>query len=57
MVLVGKKYIGKLFTSDSRTTIVCNPDKANEICNEFATYGFKMSVSTNIDASILSQVD
>lgn len=57
MVLVGKKYIGQLFTPDSRTTIVCNPDKAKEICDDFVTYGFKMSVSTNIDNSVLSQED
>lgn len=57
MVSVGKKYISQLFTSDCRTTIVCNPDKANEIRDEFATYGFKMTVSTNIETSILSQED
>lgn len=54
MVHVGKKYIGELFTPNSRTTIVCNPDKAKDIRDDFATYGFNMTVSTNIDTSILS---
>lgn len=57
MVAVGKKYISKLFTPNSRTTIVCHPDKANEIRDEFTKYGFKMSVTTNIDNSILSLDD
>lgn len=57
MVSVGKKYISQLLTPNSRTTIVCNPEKANEIRDEFATYGFKMSISTNIETSILSQED
>lgn len=55
MVSVGKKYISQLFTSNARTTIVCNPDKANEIRDEFAKFGFEMTISTNIDSSILSQ--
>lgn len=54
MVLVGKKYISQLFTPNARTTIVCNPEKAKEIGDDFATHGFKMSISTNIDSSILS---
>lgn len=57
MVSVGKKYISQLFTPNSRTTIVCHPDKANEIRDEFGTYGFKMTISTNIDSSILSSQD
>lgn len=54
MCLVGKKYISQLFTANSRTTIVSNPEKAKEICDDFAKYGFKISISTNIDTSILS---
>lgn len=54
MVAVGKKYISQLFTPNSRTTIVCHPDKANEIRDEFGKFGFKMTVATNIDSSILS---
>lgn len=57
MVSVGKKYISQLFTPDSRTTIVCHPDKANEIRDEFAKFGFKMTVSTNIESSILSNIE
>lgn len=54
MVRVGKKYIGQLFTPNCRTTIVCHPDKAHEIRDEFINFGLKMTVSTNIDNSILS---
>lgn len=82
MVSVGKEYINKLFTIESRTTIVCHPDKANEIRDEFKEYvqyflsfcfganliyfrlvflhfrfGFHMTVSTNIENSILGQDD
>lgn len=57
MCSVGKKYISQLFTPNSRTTIVCNPEKAKEISEDFATYGSRMSISTNIDTSILSQED
>lgn len=57
MVSVGKKYISQLFTPNSRITIVCHPDKANDIRDEFIKYGFKMTVSTNIDTSILSLKD
>lgn len=57
MLLVGKKYISQLFTANSRTTIVCNPEKAKDICKDFDQYGFKMSISTNIDTSLLSQED
>lgn len=57
MVSVGQKYISQLFTPEARTTIVCHPDKANEIRNEFSGYGFKLTVSTNIETSILSPDD
>lgn len=58
MVTAGQKYISQLFTSDTRTTIVCHPDKANEIRNEFTeSFDFKMTVSTNIETSLIGQQD
>lgn len=58
MLLVGKKYISQLFTENSRTCIVCeNSEKAKDIRKNFDQYGFKMSISTNIDTSLLSQED
>lgn len=55
MVSVGHKYIKPLFTSESRTTIVCHPDKASEISKDFSEFGFKMTISTNIESSLLGE--
>lgn len=57
MVSVGKKFISALFTSEARTTIVCHSDKAKEIQEDFKEYGFKMTVSTSIENSVLAQKD
>lgn len=57
MVSVGHKYISQLFTAEARTSIVCHPDKVNQICNDFEKFGFKLTVSTNIETSFLGRED
>lgn len=57
MVAVGKKYVQGLFTADARTTIVCHSDKAKHIRDDFDGFGFRMTVSTNIEKSILGESD
>lgn len=55
MVAVGEKYVRGLFTTDARTTIVCHSDKAKQIRDVFDSFGFHMTVSTNIEKSILGE--
>lgn len=57
MVSAGCQYIRQLFTPQARTSIVCHPDKVNEISNDFQKFGFKLTISTNIETSLLGQED
>ncbi|XP_063708815.1 uncharacterized protein C05D11.1-like [Culicoides brevitarsis] len=51
---VGNIYVKSLFGTEARTAIVCHPDKALEIKEEFEKMGYSLQIETSLDSSILA---
>ena len=49
---VGPKYLAPLFSSHSRTAIVCNPSKVEEIGNDFKSQGINIQILDSIDSIV-----
>ena len=46
---VGTEYLGPLFSETTRTAIVCNPSKVEEIKNDFQALGVEFKVLESVD--------
>ena len=57
MTAVGREFVKELFTSAAKTAVVCHPDKATEVANEFNQLGLHVGVTTSIEDSVLGQSD
>ncbi|XP_055534540.1 uncharacterized protein C05D11.1-like [Wyeomyia smithii] len=51
---VGNKYVGRLFSSEAKTAIVCHPDKAADVAAAFRQLGHNLKVETSLEESILA---
>lgn len=46
---VGPQYLAPLFSAESRTTIVCNPSKVQEVAEDFKSKGIQFQILDSID--------
>ena len=49
---VGPKYLAPLFSAQSRTAIVCNPSKVEEISKDFKSQDIDMQILDSIDSIV-----
>ena len=52
---VGPKYLAPLFSAQSRTAIVCNPSKVEEISKDFKSQDIEMQILDSMDSIVSLQ--
>ncbi|XP_063704870.1 uncharacterized protein C05D11.1-like [Culicoides brevitarsis] len=51
---VGEKYVASLFTAKARYSIICHPDKAQDIKAAFDQLGLRLKLENSLEESILA---
>ena len=46
---VGREYLARLFSDNTRTALVCNPSKVQEFAEQFEASGVQFNVLDNVD--------